>query len=413
MIATHAPKMYNARSKQSAIMARILREVPHYLVCSQTAKIRKEFWAAPKNAAHIKIHRETADKFVEADFKESLPDIEDPSQVKQLLVPLDWRNDEYVCVTPVTSMGFSYELFKRLHESNLPYRRWVIQPNGSALANHGEALLKMFGTTRLLMRGARNQERSEWTGDFVKLEARFEKMNISSGMVSVGFPAITAIGGLVHAIERKTNADIDFAVGFRRVEWEAGVSKTTAYKASGRMYHGRINGKITIKPSPSYSTEEIVAKGKVVLLLRSDYDLDEIANALKSIQRIAGGHLFDTSISVEIDANAPEYTYLSDASSHMIDTGDSMDSALMLYGEHGHWENGKYNYTKGEGVYTLTHSGYAFLEQPKERKNSRKNYPHAWCESVFSCIKLSSASDDVFWSRDVSDGLVYWRSSLS
>jgi hypothetical protein len=374
--------------------------------------MRKEFWAAPNNAAEIKKFRELSESFTELNFNESLPDIED-TKLKQLLVPINWRNDEYVSVTPVTSMGLSFELFKRLHEANLPFKKWVVQPNVSAMANHGDALLQMFGTIRLLMRSAKTQEQSEWRGDFVKLEARFEKMNISSGMVAVGFPAITAIGGLVHAIERRTNANIDFAIGFDNLEWVSGVSKNTALKTSTGIKEGRVKGRAGIKPVPSYSTEEIVANGKMVLLLKSDYDLDEIANALKTVHRVAGGQLFDTSISVEINAKPPSYSYLTDASSDMIDTGDSLQSALSLYGEHGHWENGKYRYKKGGITFTLNHSGYAFLEQPKQRKNSRNNYPHVWSEAVFSCVKLSSASDDMFWSREVSGELIYWKSLLS
>ena len=145
MISTHTPKIFNSRIKSSAIAAKIERRVQDCIICSQTTDMRRELWAAPVNAADMKQWRETVAKLPD-DFVlgSSLPDITDP-QLKQLLVPVDWRNNSYISVTPVASMGVIHELFHRLYEQKLPYRKWVIQPKKVATASHGEALLRQSG----------------------------------------------------------------------------------------------------------------------------------------------------------------------------------------------------------------------------------------------------------------------------
>jgi|AntDeeMinimDraft_5_1070356.scaffolds.fasta_scaffold20495_2 hypothetical protein len=59
MIATHTPKMFNARLKTSAVASRIEGSIPDDLICSRTTDMRRECWAAPSNAADMKIWRET------------------------------------------------------------------------------------------------------------------------------------------------------------------------------------------------------------------------------------------------------------------------------------------------------------------------------------------------------------------
>lgn len=418
MIATHTPKIFNARLKQQAIRARIINQVPAHLISSQTVNMGRELWAAPQNAAEIKTWREAIQALPEdAPFTPELPGITD-TQLKQILVPADdWRDGHYISVSPVASMGVMSEVYRRLRKQSLPHRLWVIQPTPAALANHGEALIMQGGAVRLLRRGPAKIKPGGWRGDFVQLAARCEKMNISSGMVAVGFPAITAIGGMVHAIERSTGFDIQFAVGLWKSDWVSGVPKLTTHKTSYGPTIGRAKGG-KVAPVPGYSTEEIIANCEIILLMKSDGDLEVIAEVVSKINRIAGGAIFEPRISINRDAAPGHASYLIDASADAArllsksKASDPLDAALKMYGLGGKWkesETGERKWHQPRNGYTANMTGYALLESPTARGGTRGNYPHAWAEPVFSLVTQGSMSDAAWWRRSGSDWGVNWH----
>jgi hypothetical protein len=223
MIATHAPKMLNARLKQAALRAHI-RNPEGDVVSSATTHLRRQHWACPSNAADMgKVRKEIDDTNLD-ELTPLLPDITDGA-VKQILLPLaDWRANEYVTTTPVASMGLCHEVAQRLWEKWLPSTRWLLQPVSTSLSNHGEMLMKQGGYLRLLRRAvARIGESPAWRGkeSLIALTGHVERANVASGLVCLGFPAMTAIGGLLHGIERSTNQELDFAFGMRDIQWVA------------------------------------------------------------------------------------------------------------------------------------------------------------------------------------------------
>lgn len=411
MIATHTSKMFNARLKISGLAARIIVTHPPYLVSSQTVTMRREFWAAPTNAANIRHWRDIAGNLPEDyELEPSFPGITD-TQLKQLLLPLEWRQNSYISVTPVASMGVIHELYQRLYEMNIPYRKWTIQPTVAAMANHGEALLMQGGVVRMLRRGQAKVTQGRWQGSFVQLTARCEGMNISSGMVAVGFPALTAIGGFVHSLERSIGHDIEFAFGMQSADWVSGVPKIQTHHGAYGPFTGRTAGG-KVKVGPGYSTEEITANCSIVLLLRSDAPLEALVKALERTHKLAGGVLFDLDVSVVTDGNPPEASYLLDASADIVrkqkDGVDSLQAALEMYALDGSWHEGEWNQPRNG--YTLNQTGYAFLEHPIERAGSRGNYPHVWAEPVFSLITQGSMTENSWWSRTCSESSgVFWR----
>lgn len=423
MIATHTAKMFNARLKVSAVCASIVSTVPPGTICSQTTNARRTFWAAPSNAADIKLWRDKISNLPEDfTFDTVLPEISDP-QLKQLLVPLDWRNKQYACVTPVASMGVIHEMYQRLYEQNLPFRKWVIQPTPAAMANHGEALLMQSGEIRLLRRGPSRTDQGKWKGTFVQLTARCEGMNISSGMLAVGFPAITAIGGYVHSLERQTGQDLAFAFGMKSANWVSGVPKAQSHNNSYGAVSGRAKGSGVLSTTPSYATEEIVANCEIVLLLKvaSGHE-DELKTLLKQARRLAGGSLFDVDVSVVVDGAPPVASYLFDASKDIIRSLDNceintpeaaldryfdpLQAALDMYSKDGEWCDGEWYQPKNG--YTVNHTGYAFLEQPVQRAGARADYPHSWVESTFSLITQGSMTNDCWWSSQATNAGVFW-----
>jgi len=419
MIATHAPKIFNAKLKASGLTARIDATVPDHIICSKTTTMQREFWGCPVSAGDIKHWRQAAEILPKSkNYTQNIPNLTD-THLKQIILPTNWAKNDYVSVTPVASMGVLHELHHRVYEMNLPYKKWVIQPNSSAWANHGEAILSQKGALRLLRRGAKKNQESNWTGDFVQLTARCERMNVSGGMISVGFPAITAIGGLVHSLERLIEADIEFALGIKYAQWLSGVPKITTYKRSQGAFHGRTkSGKIEVRPG--YITEEIVANCEIVLLLRTKADKQALAKELENKHRLAGGDLFDVKIAIIKNEKAPVASYLRDASidlikkreqAHEQEQIDTLQTALEMYGMHGEWRKGKWH--QPEISYTLNQTGYAFLEIPTSREGSRNNYPHAWAEPVFSLITQNSMNESCWWERKSAPFGIIWEGRQS
>lgn len=415
MIATHSPNMFSGWSRQSAIAANVSVNIPWHIIGSHSTNMRKEFWPAPENTAEMSKWQEAVAALSD-DYTADpvLPNIADP-QLKQLVIPLDWRNEQYVSISPVASMGVLYEIYNRLAELRLPYWQWVIQRHHSEFAAyHGQALLAQNGTVRLLQRDVSKIPQSAWAGNFIQLTARCENVNISSGMVAAGLPAITAIGGLVHSLERSVSNDIDFAFGLKSSVWNGGARRVIDFSAVVDSKMERIARKRALYARSDFIKDEIIGTSEIVLLLKSTAPAHLLTEALSKITRIAGGILFDAEIAIVENGQPPEASYLVDASNAIINNHinahDPLQAALMHYGMDGEWINEKWH--QSQNGYTLNHTGYAFLEDPQTREGSKNNYPHAWAEPLFSLITQSNMSDNAWWTRNNLDVGVVWQGSL-
>ncbi|WP_272666146.1 MULTISPECIES: type I-F CRISPR-associated protein Csy2 [Providencia] len=411
MIATHSPKFFNARLSVHAICADIISNIPSHLICSKTINMRKKYFACPSNAAEFKKYREEIEKISnQTNISCVIPDITDPF-LKQLLLPV---NDDYVSVTPVISNGVLYEFYKRSYESEAPFYSTIVQPNVSALANHGEGVLLQGGKVRLMRRGIVDTgNASGWKGDFIELACKCVNMNISSGMLSIGFPAITAIGGFIHSIERKVGCEIEFSVGVKSSSWSSAVIKATTIRNGTKNYDGRVATKgAALFPVPSLVTGEVKGTVELVILMRGA-DTALIKETLKSTNKIAGGDVFDLKISEHKTASPPKCNYLYDASNEMQESLfdgaiDSLAAAMTLYAKDGEYNKYKRWSANGNGR-TLIHCGYAYLEKPTPKSGVRGNYRHAWAEPVFSLINQGAMSDRAWWRRVSTNSGVFWR----
>lgn len=230
--------------------------------------------------------------------------------------------------------------------------------------------------------------------------------------MAIGWPALTAIGGVAHVIERKTGLKIEFAVGMKKNYWKFGTEKLSVPTMNSKKRAGRG----TVGIIPGYVRDQIKATAEIIVLFRTADDHRShpmIVDALKGITRLAGGSLFDVSVSVCSDQLPPAAAYLIDAGQdvkRLLKAGghqDSLDAALSMYGADGEWKNGEW--FQSRNGYTLNQSGYALLEAPKIRKNARSNLCHAWVEPVFSLVTQGSVSDGAWWRRETAEAGVAWR----
>ncbi|MDY0478845.1 hypothetical protein NMW63_04990 [Pasteurella multocida] len=394
MIGTHAPKLFSSKVKQSALNADIIAEVPKYYICSRTISMRKKYWALPLSAAEIGIYREMA-KFERENQPKKVPSIEDPRLVKQLLMPF---KKSYVSVSPVPSCGVLHEISQRGFENKIfPLYRRIIQPTIAAWSSHGEMLLEQKGKIALLIKSLRHFTKNKKSiSEYLTIRCRVEKMNVSSGMTTVLFPSITAIGGAVHTIERAVNKKLDFAVGF----------KNLGFTTSGGLGNA-LKGKKVI---PQLILDEITATADIIILLKlergaSEEEKQEVLRYLQNnpLSRIAGGTTWEYSAYLaKYDDN---YTFIVDRSKdvekELEQEGiDALDVAFDKYKNKGkiNEKTGVFEITEKTSM-IINHTGYAFLEKPRIRTNARNNYPHAWVEPVFSLVEQEKFSKRVFWTR--------------
>ncbi|AWY03347.1 hypothetical protein [Pasteurella multocida] len=394
MIGTHAPKLFSSKVKQSALNADIIAEVPKYYICSHTISMRQKYWALPLSAAEIGIYREMT-KCERENQPKKVPDIEDPRLVKQLLVPF---KKSYVSVSPVPSCGVLHEISQRSFEKKIfPMYRRVIQPNFAAWSTHGEMLLEQKGRIALLVKPLRHfTKKKKSISEYITIRCRVEKMNVSSGMTAVLFPSITAIGGAVHTIERAVNKKLDFALGFKNLDFTTSGSLGNALKGK--------------KVIPQLILDEITATADVILLLKlergaSEEEKKEVLQYLQNnpLHRIAGGTTWEYSATLETYND--NYTFIVDCSKEvekeLEQSGiDVLDVAFDKYKNRGETneKTGLFEITEKTSV-IINHTGYAFLEKPRIRPNARNNYPHAWVEPVFSLVEQEKFSKRVFWTR--------------
>jgi hypothetical protein len=368
MLGTHSVKLFDARIKQQSLIANIIADIPHYLVCSKTVELRQKYWNLPVNAADLK--KEFTDK------SERIPDFA-PS-VKQVLLPY---KDSYIAVAPVPSAGLIHEMYQRVRERKYFNKTWVIQPTPQAIGNHGETLVRQGGRVRMLYAFTRLPKETIQPIDCVAIRFKVYHANVSSGFVSCGMPSIASVGGLVHAIERDFGGEIEFAVGYRDIE----VSDSATL---GSQRQGDKSRKVLI-------TSEVVANLDVTLLLRSDKGgLYEYMQD-NQINRFAGGSVFECRLVDAVDVKFLQSVKVKS------DKRDTLNSAITLY---------KSGLRKHKTPYTLLHSGYALLEEPKPRDNARNGCLSAWAEPVFSIVRLVDLNNDCWFSRKEQDGLVLWDS---
>ncbi|HDR1113274.1 TPA: hypothetical protein QB287_001237 [Pasteurella multocida] len=394
MIGTHAPKLFSSKVKQSALNADIIEEVPKYYICSHTISMRQKYWALPLSAAEIGIYREMT-KCERENQPKKVPDIEDPRLVKQLLVPF---KKSYVSVSPVPSCGVLHEISQRSFENKIfPIYRKIIQPTVAAWSTHGEMLLEQKGRIALLVKQFRYfPKKKKSLSEYLTIRCRVEKMNVSSGMTAVLFPSITAIGGLIHKIEREVGQKIDFAVGFKNLDFSTS-GKTTS----------QLKGKMVV---PSLILDEITATADVILLLKlergaSEEEKKEVLKYLQNnpLNRISGGTTWEYSVTLE--KYNDNYTFIVDCSKEVEkgleqDEVDALDVAFDKYKNKGEIKEktGLFEITEKTSV-IINHTGYAFLEKPRCRQYARNNYPHAWVEPVFSVVEQETFSRRTFWTR--------------
>lgn len=377
MLATHSVKALNSRMQQSAIRAVLNQQLPPETFSSQLLPVK--YFAAPTNAADIRTFRELAEyqNSQQTPIDEigvELPTIQD-GRITQVLLPYA---DDYVSITPVSSLALmnavNYATLERRHMQ-------AIQPVVASIANHGDPVCAFKGYTKLINNWiSKDTEESNLESPVVLLTGRCERIVLANGYITAGLPALTAIGGAVHVLERQTGFKIPFAFGIK--------NRTGLQGAKLGQLNNREHRTNTDSGKKAIFSYEVTANADIAIALKFESlaDAEKIIDACKLLQRLAGGHLFD--VEARITSEIPGYNWYS-----KID--DPYKCATF----------DQFIHAVNEG-YSLIQTGFALLESPSAKKMSRLGL-HAWAEPIFHLFSLGKLQS--FFKLDSSDTVIYWR----
>ena len=387
MIATHNPKTFNPRLKQAPVIARLdADKLPQQMLHSGNT-IGNDLFAAPRNAADMSLARAQAEV---GHFEAHIPDIQD-GRIKQLMLP--WR-DDYVAITPLPSGKVMQQVHERARTMQEHPRLWahmrLIQPVPAAANNHGDPIAAKAGRVLLIEQRtfpvAAQDVDSTYGVHGVLLTADITGLQISSNYVQVGMPAITAIGGAVHVIERETGLSLPFAVSIDPFD---------------RWNDGKMGGRRALDGSAIKDVvlDEITANTRLLLLLEcAPRDHEIVKNALQKLTRIAGGTLWNHAVtSITPDAIQPPRRWIMPGT---VIPSEGLDMLAACV-----------NYRRTEPAdRALTQAGYAFLHEPRTQAMTRNNGGlHAWAEPMFNMCRLQILDAGGFWRYKQNTAGCWWE----
>lgn len=365
MIATHSLKSLDSRLKQSPIIARTFSKVPSDLLSSDLLPVK--FFASPTNAADIKYSRLLAmtandEQKTITDVGVSLPEIMD-GRIKQVLIPY---HHDYCAITPVPNLA----VIEAINESDSDSYVWHnLQPVKAGATNHGDPIASKVGNIKLLKNWLPKHLPDGHTVNSQTLlfliTTTVHNINVSSAYVSTGLPALTGIAGYVHVLERDTGLHLPFGFGIKNVSGvrEAKLGTNSNFKTAKANLAKR-----------AVITNEITATAEIAVVLKisSQSDAAKLVEAVKKVNRICGGSVFE--LQAGLTGELPAFFWYQKNS----------DPAKPTCFE-------DFINAHNQGV-KLIQSGYAFLELPINKENARHAL-HAWAEPIFSLVEVGGIPD--------------------
>ncbi|MDB0171197.1 hypothetical protein CTY74_09460, partial [Acinetobacter baumannii] len=206
-MATHSAKLFHRKGTQPPLCAQIQTRIPNTYISSATVNLERFTWSDPLQ--------------IETNKRTDIVDL----KTKQITVSYN-NNLDSVAITPMTAIGLYYELFKRENNSDefVPGTKltdFCIEFNDRALCEYNEVIstlnghIKAFSTPEIKANSLSGTKKISLDENTFGLTVQLKNANLSSNMIAVGLPSITAIAGFFMFIEHRTGIKADFAIGIK------------------------------------------------------------------------------------------------------------------------------------------------------------------------------------------------------
>ena len=334
----------------------------------------KPYWASPNDAANYKKAKELAAStvFMNSEF---------PTELSAFETQLFLRHgSSHILHTPTMGCALVDAVTAAFATTSLGV--WVaMESTPVAIANHGEVLVNWKGKVKSL-----TSNRVEYQAIHQAFKptmplyvyGTLQSYNANAGLITIGVPAITAITGAVENIRLKAGIEenIPFAFGVANNKWNLTSKKgAETYQNSGKAASVIL-----------HETEKSGNCDFCLVLDAKDSSLDELAKAINSLQKIAGGSVFNLNITQVPPKKG--YQWLARLDKYQ---DDKIAQVLQRYAEK-------------RSMPMLV--GYRLLQAPSSKSGLRNSdYLHAYSEGIYAPVTYMQSP--VFWQYQQNNDLCF------
>lgn len=417
MLSTHNLRTLKATVSQLPLCTTLNAVVPNYILCSNTAKLRKLVWADSLNGSSNKsLSMAQANALNDYYHQEghfpqravNIPEIIDP-ELTQVFVPTDVDpvsgKRANISLTPVPSSGLYHEIYHR--EEEHPFAvlgMHQVEVNQSSWALHGELVSEQKGFLKCFqlpdIQPISDRVVHKTIQKYLVMDFEIADFNVSVGMIGVGLPSLTTIGTFVTNFIQRDAHQINFQIGFA-----LGIHSITKKSPNNfKSLQSVVNGNaVTNRIINMNHTRRISYKATLVLAVEDESNLEKLYEVLAQDFKIAGCPIFNKYLN--ITSSLPEAYWVKCINNEVSEyleshpNSDVLDAFLDMYSDE-------------ERTILPVASGYALLEPAKMKTNSEiLKHAHAFTEATFSAVELIKGQftpQYVFHRKIVNQGFLHW-----
>lgn len=403
MLTTHNFRTLNPSVSQTPLCQTLKSNLPKVFISSATISLRRYVWVDGQSAHISPFELMQAQKANEYYLTNGhLP--EEFESKTQLIDPILNRislhigkvenERKYYSISTAPCMGILHELICREKENpNVLLSKQQVEANPERFFKHGQIVMEHQGFLKsfLLPRILPLQEMATTRTDkkYAILEFEIFQLNVATGLIGIGLPALTMIGIWVsNYLEKEVTleSELRFSIGFKSID-----NRFKSDRYMGTLSNENIYRKAHIKAYIVISAETEQETERVFQKLNSDFKIS--GNTLHAKKTYFSNEIplayWLNGLEQEVEefiANNPDK--------------DALDAAF---------------YFDEQNLLTVpVATGFALMNDPVDQPQAEHiKHPHAWAETVFKSLQLSyhPFKEEFLFKRifDKDLGLFHWE----
>lgn len=402
MLTTHNFRTLNPSVSQTPLCQTLKSNLPKTFISSATISLRRYVWVDGQSA-HISpfelMQAKQANEYylsngyLPPEF-ESKTELIDPvlNRLSLYVGKVD-QERKYYSISTAPCMGILHEIACREKENpNVLLSKQQVEANPARYFKHGQIIIEHQGVLKsfLLPRIVPMQSTLKTITDkkYAILEFEILQLNVATGLVGIGLPALTMIGMFVsNYLEKEAapNSELHFSVGFKSID-----NRFKSDRYSGTLLNENIYRKSHVK-------------AYIVISANTEAETESVYQKLNSDFKIAGNvlHAKKTYFTDEIPSAYWLHGVEKDVEKFIENNPDkdALDAAFYL--------------AEQNCLSVPVATGFALMSNPTPTQHvEHTKHPHAWAETVFKSLQLTYKpfTCDLLFKRfyDAEIGLFHW-----
>lgn len=379
MLTTHNFRTLDPSVAQTPLCQTLKSKLPKTFISSATVKLRRYVWVDGQSANISPFELMQAKQANEyylnngclpEDF-ESKTELIDPV-LNRLPLFIGKVNNErhYYSVSTAPCMGILHEISCREKENpNVLLSKQQVEANPDRYFKHGQIIMEHQGVLKsfLLPRINPIQNTVTTTANkkYAVLEFEISQLNVATGLIGIGLPALTMIGLFVsNYLEKEVvlNSPLTFAIGFKSIDNRFKSDRHAKALANENVYR------------------KSHVKGYIVVSAETEEETQKVFKKISSEFKIAGNTLNSkkTYFTNEMPVAYWVHGLEEEIENYIINNPgkDALDAAFYL--------------AEQNRLTVPVATGFALMGTPAKTEHvDQSSYPHAWAETVFKSLQLT------------------------